>query len=165
MFLFFFALWIIFNGRFTLETALFGVAVSVAMYAFACAFMDFSLRKDLMYMKKAYLFLRFFVILVREIIKANITMGSIILFRYEKDLNPVLFRMKTTLRSRFLRVMLANAITLTPGTISVRLKEDELIIHAVDISLAIEDDGNFIFENLLLDIERAGEDKKEKEAA
>ncbi|MCR5502138.1 MAG: Na+/H+ antiporter subunit E [Lachnospiraceae bacterium] len=153
MFLLFFILWIIFNGRFTVEIALFGVAVSAAMYAFCCRFMDFSIRKDLAYVKKVFLFLKFLAVLTVEIIKANIAMGDMILHRYEKDLNPVIFKMKTKLRYRTTRVLLANAITLTPGTITIRLKDDELIIHAVDNTLAIEDDGNFIFEELLLKLE------------
>ncbi len=156
MFLFFFILWIIFNGQFTAETALFGVAVSGAMYAFICKFMGYSLKKDIAYAKKAGYFLKYFAVLVVEIVKANIVMGDIILHRYEKDLNPVIFRMKTRLKSRLSRVLLANAITLTPGTITVKLKGDELFIHAIDHSLTIEDDGNFIFEELLLKMEEAG---------
>ena len=39
------------------------------------------------------------------------------------------------MKSRAARVALANSITLTPGTITVALEEDELIVHALDVDL------------------------------
>lgn len=154
MFILFFALWIIFNGKFTIEIAIFGLIIAAAMYAFVCRFMDFSIKKDLMYIKKGLLFLHFFAVLVTEILKANITMCGIILTKYEKDLKPVVFKLPTSLKSRVSRVLLANAITLTPGTITVNLTDDALYINAVDASLVIPDDGSFIFEKLLLEMEK-----------
>ena len=43
MFLLFFLVWIIFNGAVTMEIVLFGLAVSLAMYAFICKFMNYSI--------------------------------------------------------------------------------------------------------------------------
>ena len=37
MFLLFFAVWVVFNGRLTLEIALFGIAVAGVVFAFVCA--------------------------------------------------------------------------------------------------------------------------------
>lgn len=154
MFVLFFALWVIFNGAFTLEIALFGLAISAGIYAFTCKFMDFSIKKDILMCKRVLLFAHFALVLIWEIIKANLVMARYIIIKQERELHPVIFKMKTTLQSKVCRVLLANSITLTPGTITVSLKDDELLIHAVDESLAIEDDGNFIFEELLLKIER-----------
>ena len=61
--------------------------------------------------------------------------------------------MNTKLESRTCRILLANSITLTPGTITISLSGNELIIHAIDETLAIEVDGDFIFERLLLKME------------
>ena len=46
MFILFFAVWILLNGRFTLETALFGVLISLLLYLFCCRFMHYSLPRD-----------------------------------------------------------------------------------------------------------------------
>ena len=46
MFVVFFLLWIIFNGRVTTEIVLFGLAVSAALYWFICKFMEFGPRKE-----------------------------------------------------------------------------------------------------------------------
>lgn len=153
MFLLFFVLWVIFNGAFTLEIALFGIAISALIYAFICKFMDFSIKRDLELCRKFFGFIFYGLVLIWEIIKANVVMAKYIIIKQEHELHPVIFKIKTHLKSRVCRVLLANSITLTPGTITISLKDDELIIHAVDEAMAIEDDGNFIFEKLLLKLE------------
>ena len=62
---------------------------------------------------------------------------------------------KTTLRSKISRVILANSITLTPGTITVSLWEDELIVHCLDKSMA-EGMDNSVFVEMLEKMERIG---------
>ena len=157
MFIFYFILWIIFNGQFTVEIALFGVAISAAVYAFTCLFMDFSIQKDIQLIKRIGYFLEYVGVLIWEIIKANIVMAKMIVIKQEYELSPVIFSVHTNLKSKTCRVLLANAITLTPGTISIAVEEDELIVHAVDKSLLIEDDGSFVFERLLLKLENGGQ--------
>jgi multicomponent Na+:H+ antiporter subunit E len=44
-------------------------------------------------------------------------------------INPGLVRIKTRLRSRFAQALLANSITLTPGTVTVDLDKNELLVH------------------------------------
>ena len=56
MFLTYFVLWIIFNGRFTLEIGLFGLAIAGALLAFSCKFVDYSLAKELRVYKNIFLF-------------------------------------------------------------------------------------------------------------
>lgn len=156
MFVLFFALWVIFNGAFTLEIALFGLAVSAGVYAFTCIFMDFGIKKDLALCARFFLFLHYVLVLLWEIVKANVVMARYIVVKQEYELHPVIFKYRTKLKSKVCRVLLANSITLTPGTITISLNEDLLVIHAVDEPLAIEDDGNFIFEELLYRIENFG---------
>ena len=45
MYVIFFLLWIIFNGRVTTEIVLFGLVISASLYWFICKFMDFSPRR------------------------------------------------------------------------------------------------------------------------
>ncbi len=49
---------------------------------------------------------------------------------------PALVRFKTDLKTKQARVVLANSITLTPGTITVTLEEDEYVVHCLDKELA-----------------------------
>lgn len=135
MYLFFFLMWIIFNGNITLEIVLFGLVIAAAIYAFACAFLDYSIKKDLLLMKKSLRLLQYAVVLVWEIIKANAAVMHMILSpRFQNE--PVIIHFKTDLKTKTARVLLANSITLTPGTITVSLKEDEYTVHCLDKSLA-----------------------------
>jgi len=160
MFILYFILWVIFNGRITLEISLFGLGIAAGIYAFTCFFMDFSLKKDIAMCKRIVLFLHYILVLIWEIIKANLVMIKFIVVKQEYELHPVVFKMKTKLNTKVCRTLLANSITLTPGTITVSMQDDEIIIHAIDESLAIEDDGNFVFEELLLRMENMGKNTK-----
>lgn len=158
MYILFFLLWVIFNGNLTLEIAIFGLVISAMVYAFFCKFMDFSIKRDIELMKKLPYFLHFAVVLFWEIIKANVVMAKFIIIRQEYELHPTIFKIKTKLKTRVCKVLLANAITLTPGTITVSIIGDELIIHAIDESTIIENDPNFIFERLLVRLENVGKE-------
>ena len=135
MLLLFFAVWVLFNGRFTLEIALFGVAVAGAMFWFVCRFMDYSLEKERMFYKKFPLFCRYVLLLVKEIIKANLAVCHLILTRREV-VEPVIVKIHTNLKTEAAKVILANSITLTPGTMTVSLADQELLVHCLDKSLA-----------------------------
>lgn len=140
MFLLFMVFWIILNGRFTWEIFLFGLAVSAAVYWFICRFMDYSLRKDFLLFKNAGLFVLFLGVLIREIAKANLGVLRLILSpKYLPE--PALVYFRTDLKSGICKVLLANSITLTPGTITVSVEGDEFLVHCLDKEMAegIED--------------------------
>ena len=135
MLLLFFLVWVVFNGRLTLEIALFGVAVAGAVFAFVCKFMGYSLQKELRFYKKIPSFCQYLYYLVKEIIAANITVSRMILTRKEQ-MEPVIVHVRTDLKTETARMMLANSITLTPGTITVALTENDLLVHCLDKSLS-----------------------------
>jgi multicomponent Na+:H+ antiporter subunit E len=45
--------------------------------------------------------------------------------------DPSLLRFKTKLPSMSAKVILGNSITLTPGTITIQIEEDEFLVHAL----------------------------------
>lgn len=135
MFILILLLWILFNGQLTLEIFLFGLLFASVLYAFICKFFSFSPKKDLALLKKALYVLEYLLVLFIEIIKANVVAGKMILSsRYE--IEPAVVKFTTPLKSERARVILANSITLTPGTITVRLQFDEFTVHCLDKSLA-----------------------------
>ena len=135
MLLLFFVAWLIFNGRITLEIVLFGVAISLLVFAFICKFMNYSWEKEKLVYKRIPLYLAYLAVLLTEIVSANLSAAKLILSRREA-VEPVIVRFKTSLKSEVSKVVLANSITLTPGTITVSLVEDELVVHCLDKSLA-----------------------------
>jgi multicomponent Na+:H+ antiporter subunit E len=49
------------------------------------------------------------------------------------QINPGIVKIRTRLKSDIARVFLANSITLTPGTMTVEIKEDMLYIHWIEV--------------------------------
>lgn len=152
MFLIFFLIWVIFNGQLTLEIAAFGVVIAGLMYLFICKFMHYNPQMDLILCKKFFLIIQYVFVLVKEIIKANFAVIRMIMSsRYE--IEPAVVKFKTTLKSPSARIMLANSITLTPGTITVSLEGDEYVVHCLDKELA-EGINSSLFVTLLERLER-----------
>lgn len=133
--LIFFLLWIIFNGKVTVETAVFGIVISAAVYAFICRFMDYSPKKELELAKKAGYIIKYFLVLIKEISVANFAVLRIICSSI-REAEPVLVQFDTNFRDDTSRVMLANAITLTPGTITVSAEGGRFTVHCLDSSFA-----------------------------
>ena len=131
----FFLVWVIFNGRLTLEIAIFGAAVTAVVFAFVCRFMDYSLQKEFRFYRMVPGFFRYLYHLVREIVSANLQVSRLILTRRE-TMEPVVVHLHTNLKTGTARVILANSITLTPGTITVSLTDQELLVHCLDKSLS-----------------------------
>lgn len=42
-----FAVWLILNGKITVEICLFGLGISAALFSFMCRYMDYSIKKKL----------------------------------------------------------------------------------------------------------------------
>ena len=135
MYFLYFLLWIIFNGNFTLEICIFGLVTAGLMLAFTCRFMDYSLRKELGIYRKAFLFCRYVYVLVKEIVKANFGVIHLILTQKE-EIEPALVTFRSELKTAPAQAFLANAITLTPGTITVSLEDSEYTVHCLDESMA-----------------------------
>jgi len=156
VFVLFFLLWVVFNGRITLEIAIFGVAFAAALYAFICAFMGYHPRKDWRLLKKVGGFLVYVGRLVWDVCLANAAVLKFILSpKYEVE--PKLVTFRTNLKSDAMRALLANSITLTPGTITASVEEDRFTVHCLDAEMA-EGMKDSEMEKMLLNLE--GSDKK-----
>ncbi|MBQ2833175.1 MAG: Na+/H+ antiporter subunit E [Clostridia bacterium] len=131
MFILYFALWVILNGRWTTEIALFGVAFAAIAYVFTCKFLGYSTKVDAALFRRAPRAIHYGVLLLSEIVKANITVIRMILNRNFEP-KPQLVTFDTSLQRERHRVTLANSITLTPGTITVDLEEGRYLVHCLD---------------------------------
>lgn len=155
MFILLFVCWIIFNQNLTLEIVLFGLVICGAVYFFVCRFMDYSVKKDIFIMSRLPGIILYILLLVWEIVKSNAVLFALMLFK--KDRRPVMVEFHTKIRSRIGRSLLANSITLTPGTITAAVEGDFLRIHCFDESLAKGLDAT-VFEKRILKLEEGYED-------
>lgn len=136
MILILFGLWLIFSGKITTEIVIFGVILSMAVYLFCWKFLEYSPKNDLKALRLLPQVIYYLFILVIEVLKANAVMISLILSpKYEME--PVLVTFKTELKTDLARTVLANSITLTPGTITAELAGNELKVHCLDKDMAV----------------------------
>jgi len=134
MFILYFALWVILNGRWTTEIGVFGVLFAAVMYVFSCKFIGFSLGVDFQLFKRLPAAVGYGFTLLKEIVKANITVLKMILDKNFEP-KPQLVHFDAVLQRDRHLVALANSITLTPGTITVELQDNHFLVHCLDESL------------------------------
>lgn len=129
MYIIIFLFWILINGKINLELTIIGLILTTLVYLFACKFLRFSIKKDLKVCKALFCLIAYLFCLVIEVVKSNLNIISLIWSNKEPD--PKIAHFKVDLKSNFLRVLFANAITLTPGTITIDLEEDNYTVHAL----------------------------------
>lgn len=72
--------------------------------------------------------------LIWQIAVASLQVAAVVL-NPKMPIDPALLRFKTKLPNTCAKVILGNSITLTPGTITIQIKGDEFLVHALmDIS-------------------------------
>ena len=125
-----FLLWLLLNGRVTLELVLIGAAVSLLLYAFMARFLGWSLQKERGVLRTLPLFLLYLLNLLWETVKAA---ANVLLVALTPALRPepVLVEFHSGLPREYQNVILANSITLTPGTITVFQEGDRFLVHAL----------------------------------
>lgn len=136
MFVLYFCLWVIFNGTWTTEIAVIGLGVAAVIFWFTCKFMDYSLNKEKKLYISLWLLLQYAGILFWEIIQANLAAVRLILSEKEV-VEPVLAHFTVDLKTQTGKTLLANAITLTPGTITVNIDGNHFAVHCLDKSIAV----------------------------
>lgn len=136
---FFFVLWIIFNGKITAEIVLIGLPVTAAVTPFACRVLGYPLRNDLKILRNLPILSLYILNLIREIVVAATSVMGMVWSA--KDPEPVIVEFHSGFDSRLQNVLLANSITLTPGTITVFQEGDRFVVHCLrpEYARGIED--------------------------
>lgn len=92
-----------------------------------------SVLADLRFTPRALAFaVLYFPYFIKELVKSNINVAKIVLSP-KLSLNPGIVKVRTKLKSRLGRLLLANSITLTPGTLTVELSDEWLYIHWITV--------------------------------
>ena len=74
----------------------------------------------------------YYAYFLRKLVQSNLQMAAIVLSP-DLPVKPGIIKVRTRLKSRMGRLMLANSITLTPGTLSVELDDEWLYVHCVTV--------------------------------
>lgn len=122
------ALWLLMSGIY--QPLIIGLGLfSVALVVLISHRMDLIEREGMpfhliMHIPKYWLWL------FKEIVLANIHVARLILDP-KLPISPSMIEVKATQNSDLGRVIHANSITLTPGTVSVELEGDVILVHAI----------------------------------
>ena len=130
MFILFLFLWIILNGRFTIEILLVGILVSILISVFFYRILGWSPRKDARLLRNLPLLVLYALNLIREVFVSTFQVMSLIWTPHGKP-DPVMVEFHSGLNNRFANTLLANSITLTPGTFTVAHDDDRFVIHCL----------------------------------
>ncbi len=137
-------LWIVFSGKFDLFHLTLGV-ISAGIITHFSGDMFFHDRTRGLEERKRELsrLPGYLVWLVWQIILANLHVLYLALHpRGLAEVEPTLVRFHTPLRSAFAKYVLANSITLTPGTITLKTTGNRFVVHAISLKTKESLDGS-----------------------
>jgi multicomponent Na+:H+ antiporter subunit E len=119
--------WLMLTFEFTLSNMVVGSVAAVITSAIFTRFFISNIYK-LAQPKRYFWFIVYLFVFIWECIKANLDVAYRVLHP-SMPIRPGIVRVKTTLKSDLAKMLLANSITMTPGTISVDIIDDCLYIH------------------------------------
>lgn len=152
-FILLFATWLIFSGKFDLFHLSLG-AISSFIVAWISSDLLFQEREKSLGKRigEAFRFINYILWLLYQIFLANLHVIGLALSpkKYDRELDPHIFTFNTILKTDFARFVLANSITLTPGTVTIRIENDTFYVHAISREAA----GEFIEEGSVSEMEK-----------
>ena len=160
--LLFFVLWIVFNGKVTPEIVLFGIGITAAITYLAYRTIGYTPERDWLFLRNLPRFLQYTFVLIREIIRSALAVIRYALDRKRKP-EPVIVEFHSGLKTNQQNVLLANSITLTPGTYTLFQEGDHFVVHCLceEFSKGM---GDSAFVRLLRKMEFHGKKSGENEA-
>ena len=120
-------LWLLLAGSVALDEIIAGIIVAAVVSLISAPYID--IFDGIRYTPKALVslmtYLSYFFI---ALIKANFDMARRVLSP-SLPISPELLEVETQLESRLGQMLLANSITLTPGTLAVELRHNRILVH------------------------------------
>ncbi len=126
-----FLIWLMFTSTLALQEVLTGAGVS---FIIALPTNRFFTEVQLYRFKPLRLFyvIEYLFVFLWALIVANLDVARRVISP-KLPINPGIVSFKTKLTSDFAKMVLANSITLTPGTLSVDIIDDTYYIHWIDV--------------------------------
>lgn len=133
-----FIMWLAFTWSFDIQELAFGAVVSLFVAMFSARFF---IHNDAWYLfnpKRLVMLIYYcFIIFPIELIKSNIDVAKRA-FSPKLNINPGIIKVPVSLKSEYGLSMLANSITLTPGTITMEVTQEDddknyLYIQWIDV--------------------------------
>ena len=131
-----FVLWIVMSGIFDTFHLTLGVLMSLLVAHFSWDLLFENTKMPLSKrISEIFRFIKYVFWLLYQIVLANLHVARLVLDP-RMPINPKIIRVPTKLKKDVSFVAYANSITLTPGTITIGVEQDHLLVHAIDDKVA-----------------------------
>lgn len=128
--------WISLSGLLDLWHLFLGI-ISCAIVAYLSGDLFFSERPKGKKIREVFNFIGYLPWLLLNVFLANIYVIKLALSPHmERLIRPHIVKFKTQLKGDLALTTFGNSITLTPGTITVKVEEDTFYVHAIDEKVA-----------------------------
>lgn len=128
-----FAVWLLLNSSLAPEYVVSGVITAAFLAIWSS--MRFPVFKNVRLTPRSILsFIIFTHVFLYELLKSNFDVAKRVLSP-SLPINPGIISVKTRLTDPVARMLLANAITLTPGTFTIEMEGDTFFIHWIDAGI------------------------------
>ena len=122
--------WLILSQEISLEILLVGSGAVVLIMLYSRSMLYGTEDTSLFQPRKLMFFFKFILIMLIEILKSNIQVAKIVLSP-SLPISPSFVKVKKTFKKDLHKVIYANSVTLTPGTLTVDVDEEGFLVHAL----------------------------------
>ena len=131
LFFILFLLWLLLNASLAPDVLLVGLVAALVIAGLFRGHLSplTEFRATPAALRAAPLYLLYFL---KELVRSNLRLATIVLSP-GLPLSPGIVKVRTRLKSRMGRLLLASSITLTPGTLTVELQDEWLYVHWVRV--------------------------------
>lgn len=124
-----YATWLLLSGHYTPFLLIVGL-ICTALVVYIALRMDVVDAEGVPTMNLTAKFFTYMPWFVLEIVKSNLATARVILSP-TLPINPLIFQVRGLQRTDLGRVIFANSITLTPGTTTIAVRGENLLVHAL----------------------------------
>ena len=136
-FLVLWVIWILLAGYATVELILGGV-VSLVLSVIISKYTKYSFGFSAIWGLFKFVIV-YIPVFIFKLILANLDMAYRVLSP-KIPINPGFVKVKTSIKSDFGKLILANSITLTPGTLSLDVEDDYILVHWINVKGTTEEE-------------------------
>lgn len=123
--------WILISNTFKPEILLTGIIISLVISMITSN--ELTIFSEINFSPKAFIYtLVYLLVFLKELVLSNLDVAFRVISP-KLPINPGIVEAKTKLKSPMAKMILANSITLTPGTFTVEIKDETIFIHCLNI--------------------------------
>ena len=123
--------WLAFTSTFAIQEVLIGLITS-ALISFLSIRLFTCCTLSIFHPVKIFYMIKYMIVFLIALVQSNFDVARRVLTP-SLPINPGIVKFKTKLKTNYSKMVLANSITLTPGTLSVDVKDDTFYIHWIDV--------------------------------